>query len=184
MPDVSKVTTGKPKVTGAVFTASAGTALPTDATTALAAAFKELGYAADSGLTNTHSGNVNKIRAWGGDVVMIIKDEVEDKFSLTLIEVTREDVLKIVHGSGNVSGTLATGLTVTYNDDDPETNIWVFEIIYSNDVIKRIVIPRGIVSEVGEVSYTDSDAVGYAITIDALVDNSGNTHYEYIAEAQ
>ena len=38
--DVTKVTAGEPKVGGALFRAPAGTALPTDAVTALAEAYK------------------------------------------------------------------------------------------------------------------------------------------------
>ena len=49
------VTAGKPKVGGAVFRAVAGTAAPTDATTALAAAFKDLGYCSEDGLVNTNT---------------------------------------------------------------------------------------------------------------------------------
>ena len=41
------VTTGKPKTGGAVFRAPLGTALPTDAKTALDEAFKNLGYCSE-----------------------------------------------------------------------------------------------------------------------------------------
>ena len=43
--DATKVTAAKPKTGGAVFCAPLGTALPTDATTKLNEAFKNLGYA-------------------------------------------------------------------------------------------------------------------------------------------
>ena len=47
------VSTGKPKVGGAVFTAATGSTLPTDATTALDEAFKSLGYCSEDGVTNS-----------------------------------------------------------------------------------------------------------------------------------
>ena len=68
------VTAGKPKVGGAVFRAVAGTAAPTDATTALAAAFKDLGYCSEDGLVNTNTPSSTKIKAWGGDEVLVIQD--------------------------------------------------------------------------------------------------------------
>ena len=55
MPTVSNVSTGKPNVAGAIFCAPIGTTLPTDTTTTLDAAFKEMGYAAEDGVVNTNS---------------------------------------------------------------------------------------------------------------------------------
>ena len=44
MSNVANVSTAKPKVGGAIYSAPLGTTLPVDATTALDVAFKSLGY--------------------------------------------------------------------------------------------------------------------------------------------
>ena len=49
MSDAKNVTTGKPKVGGAVFRAPVGTELPTDPETELNEAFKPLGYCKQPG---------------------------------------------------------------------------------------------------------------------------------------
>lgn len=59
----NNVTTGKPKVGGAVFRAPCSTPLPTDATTELNAAFKCLGYISEDGLTNDGSRTTQSIKA-------------------------------------------------------------------------------------------------------------------------
>lgn len=56
-------------------------------------------------------------------------------------------------------------------------------MVLRDGAVKRVVIPNGKISEVGDVQYTDSDAVGYEITITAMPDTAGNTHYEYIQRA-
>ena len=62
MPNVSNVSTGKPKVAGAVFFADVGTTLPTDASSALAAGFADLGYVSENGVTNTNTSETDTLR--------------------------------------------------------------------------------------------------------------------------
>lgn len=183
MSDVNNVSAGKPKVGGAIFRAPLGTTLPTDATTALDGAFKVLGYCSDDGLTNTNSPESESQKAWGGDNVLDMQKSKEDKFKFKLLEVLNIEVLKSVYGDNNVTGTLETGITVKANNSENEQCSWVIDMILKG-ALKRIVIPCAAVTEVGDISYKDNDAIGYETTISASPDADGNTHYEYIKKKE
>lgn len=184
MSDVNNVSWGKPYLGGAISVAPVGTTLPTDAVSRLDEAFKKLGYVSEDGLTNENSAETDTIKAWGGDTVLTVQTAKNDDFGFTLIECVNIDVLKTIYGEQNVTGTLDTGITIKANATALEPHVFVLDIIMKNNVKKRVVIPQGQVAEVGEVTYTDADPVGYETTINALPDGEGNTHYEYIKKAE
>ena len=178
---VGNVTTGKPGVSGGVYIAASGTTLPTDATGALTS-FTGLGYVSEDGLTNTNSPESDTGKAWGGDIVITYQTEKSDTFQFTLIEAKNTDVLKAVYGDDNVTGTIAEGITISANADEAVEHVWVFDMVMRNDTVKRIVVPSGKVTEIGDIVYKDDELVGYELTVQAFPDASKNTHYEYIAE--
>ena len=180
MNNATNVSAGKPKVGGAIFAAPVGTPLPTTTAEALDAAFKNLGYCSDDGLTNSTSLDVQKIKAWGGDTVLVIQSSREDTFKYKLIEIKSLEVLKHVYGADNVTGTLETGIVVKVNNSDVPEQSLVIDMILRDNTAKRIVIPSCKISEVGDIVYGDEDAVGYETTVDCTPDSAGNTHYEYI----
>lgn len=178
--DATKVSVGKPAVDGAVFSAPIGTALPTSTSAALNAAFANLGYVSEDGVTNSNGLSVEQIRAWGGDVVAVPQTEKTDTFQMKLIESANPDVLSVVFGSANISGTLAAGLSIDVNAQELPERSWVIDMILRGNIAKRVVIPRGKVSEMGDVVYKDNEVIGYELTITCLPDGDGNTHYEYL----
>ena len=180
MSTVTNVSVGKPKIGGAIYVGPTTATLPTDATTALDAAFACLGYCSEDGLTNDNSPESDTIKAWGGDTVLVLQTSKKDTFGFTLIEVLNADVLKFIYGDANVTGTLAAGITVTANSKEAQERAIVIDMVLREGAVKRIVIPRGKVSEVGTITYADEDAIGYETTVTCTPDASENTHYEYI----
>ncbi len=180
---VEKVTAAKPAVGGALSIASPSTSLvlPTSATATLATDFKKLGYISEDGLTNESSPETEEIKAWGGDVVLTPMTGKTDKFTFKLIESLDAEVLKYIFGAANVTvDTSTSDITVAVKANEPNETVMVFDMIVRGGKKKRIVIPSGWITEIGEIAYADSDVTGYEVTVNAAPNASGVTHYEYI----
>jgi hypothetical protein len=183
-PTASKVVAGKPAVIGGAYYAPTATVAPTDGTTALNVAFVGLGYISEDGLTESVERNTDKKRAWGGDVVKIVQTEFGAQIKLTLIETLNSDVLKATYGDSNVtttapSATKGTEHKVKVNGSVLPQKSWVFAIRDDPATI-RLYIPKGQVTEIGEVTYTDSDLTGYELTIDCFPDANGDSFIKYV----
>ena len=183
MNNAENVSVGKPAVAGAVFRAPVGTTLPTDATTALDAAFKNVGFISTDGVENEDNVETESYRAWGGVVVITYQTEKTDDFSFSMIEALNTEALKAYYGDSNVTGDLTNGITVEANAEDLPESSWVIEQVLRGGTLKRIVIPDAMVAEKGTITYKDDEVIAYPLRLSGNADASGNTHYEYIKGA-
>ena len=182
MSDAANVNAGKPASSGAVFVAPLGTTLPTDATTAKESAFKEVGYISSDGVTNSNSIESSDVKAWGGDTVLTLSTSKTDTFAFTMIESDNVEALKVAFGDANVS--TSNGLiTIQANNSAQANRCFIIEMIGNDGKARRVVIPNGAVSALGDITYKDDTPIGYPITITAALDTNNNTHYEYVQTA-
>lgn len=182
--NAGNVQIGKPNVAGGIWMGAQNATLPTSASTAVdESAFSCIGYCSEDGVTNSSSITTQDIKAWGGDIVASPLTEKKDTFKFKAIEAGNTTVLKLVHGDDNVSGAIATGITVTVNAKDKVPHKFIIDLQVSDSILKRITIPAGKITEIGDVVYKDGEPVAYELTIVAFPDSAGNTHYEYIVQA-
>lgn len=178
----TNVSTSSPKVTGAVYYAPLGTTLPTDAKTALDAAFKGVGYISEEGVTRSQSRSSNDIKEWGGGVVTTVQTEYKESFKFKMIETLSDIVQKAVYGEKNVTGKLdgaSTSMMVKHNALEPVANAWVIDTVMLDGTLSRIVVPNAKITELGDLAYKKDSAIGYDATLSAMLDANGNTSYDY-----
>ncbi|MBR3517783.1 MAG: phage tail protein [Lachnospiraceae bacterium] len=181
--NAENVQIGKPSIAGGVWVGAAGSTLPTSATSAIdTAVFACAGYCSEDGVTNSSSISTSDIKAWGGDIVASPLTEKKDTFKWKMIEAGNSVVLKMVNGDDNVTGTIVSGITVKVNAKDKVPHAFIIDMQVSTNILKRITIPNGKITAIGDIVYKDGEPVSYEVTVTAFPDAQGNTHYEYIVE--
>lgn len=177
--DTQNVTAAKPKTGGAIYRAPIGTTLPTSYSDTLDAAFKNLGYVSEDGVTNGNSPSGDKVRAWGGTTVLNYMEDKPDTFKMKLIEAFNPEVLKTIYNEANVTDS-SGDIHVKATAEEMKQYAWVIDMLLKGNRAKRIVIPIASITELEEIVYKDNEPVGYGITLSAEPDSSGVYHHEYI----
>ena len=167
-------------VTGGIKVAPIGTVTPTDPTSVLNAAFKELGYVTEDGLKLSHDASDDKIKVWGGVAIRTIRSDYSATITGTLVSTLDVDVLKNVFGDSLV--TQKSGfIAIKHAADIAPEKVYVIETKdASNGGRKRYVIPKGQIAVSGDVNLSHKEITGFEITIEALADKDGVCYYEFV----
>lgn len=174
-----QVLVGVPHANGGVFMSDAPLTVadyPDDATTALPAAMKQVGFVTEDGVTESVSRNIEKIKAWGGQVVRTVQQDYETSYSFGFLQFKNLDVLRATYGTENVTATTAGRIQVKKNSRTLERRSFTFEMLDGDNRV-RVFIPNGQITEVGDVTYDHKAAIVLDVTVEAFPDESGNNAY-------
>lgn len=185
MADMSKVMSGKPKTgtgIGAIYRAPAGTALPTDTSTALPNAFKELGYVSSDAVKRTISKSYSSTNAWGGDEVKKTRTEHSVGFTFALLEVLNEETQKAKWGEAAVTATAATSsagkkITVSYKGADTPRGVWVIDMDDEGRLHRMVFPDAQDTTESFEQEFSDEGVVELPFEMTAYRDPSTSEYF-------
>jgi len=146
-----------------VYVGATSTTAPTNIASPLDAGFKALGLLGEDGASETRDQDSTDHYAWGGILVRTTRSKYKRSITVTALE-DNLVVLGLVEPGSVTSdtGTVATTVVSTPSGSDPRSFVLV---LTDGDVTKRRYIPRGEVTEVGDVSLSDSEMTGYELTI-------------------
>lgn len=168
MPTASDVLVG---VTGAIYGAPTGTALPTTAAAVLDGAFVEMGYISDAGIRENQALSTTNITAWQlGATVRKIQTAHDLTYAIDFME-SSPAVLEAYYGNEDAG-------TVEIKGEQGVIQSWVFDVIDGSNIV-RLVLPDGQITDKGEVSYVNANALIYPVTITCYPDGSDVKAYRY-----
>lgn len=174
--NTQNVSVGKGVVGGYLFAAPLGTTLPTDYSTALDAAFVNLGYVTDDGATFSTESNADTFKDINGTDIATSNGGRTRTLNVQLVEI-KADTLKEVFGQGAVAVDDSGNITITHNNDDMPHRAVVFELVLRDGRRWRRVLPDAQVTEWGDLTVLYSDLVAFEITLNL---NGANPIVDYI----
>lgn len=156
----AKVTVG---YEGAVYVAPTGTAAPTSAISALNAAFKEVGFLDEGGITIAHNDDTTELKAWQrSSVVRKTITQSDTTVQFAMIESRNKAALELFYKKAmesgnqqlNEGGALAASVSVVVD-------------VVDGSKIHRLYLPECEVTERGDLQFTSEETVKYDVTLTA-----------------
>lgn len=163
--------------TADVYTAVLGTALPTDTSTALAAAWKLIGLLnGDEGITESRDEDTDDKYAWGGILVRTVHSHHKRSFNFTAFE-TNDNVFALVN-PGSAVPTVAT-LTRTSIVKVPVYTPQAMVIELTDGARKkRITCTRVETAEIGDREIAEQDLESWPVTVNVIPNTSSVLYTE------
>lgn len=157
--------------TGMLYTAPAGTALPTTPSAAIANTWEKVGDVTDAGITLGLSKSVTNLKNWANQIKRSIQTEHVETIQSPLMDTTEES-LKFCMGERNVTVTAASSshgtiVKVNLSPNDlpaPKAYLWVMK---DGDDMIMIGCSTGQVTAVENVTFAPNAGINWVPTITA-----------------
>lgn len=154
-------------ITGNVWVAPVGTALPVDVTTALNAAFVEVGHISEDALTESLEITTELLRTWQRPIgIRTLTTEVNWTFQFAMLETSPLN-LELYYGGAQT--TTGSGVATTAIPAWPTATAkaMVIEIIDGN-IITRFALPKVEIGEREEIEHINTAGTAYGVTVNVL----------------
>lgn len=176
------VAVGKPNlaVSGGLLVAPTGTERPATHAGPYDAAYVSVGYVSTDGVVETSERSTEEIRAWGGQKIRTVQTEFGTTLALTLIESRNAEALKLVFGDDNVDTSTAGEIVIKRNEKVLPHRQFIIDML-DGENSRHLDVGYGQVTEVGDISYVDGEAISYELTISCDPDDNGDTLVERVA---
>lgn len=173
--DISKVRVG---LTGAISRGVVGSAVPTDATTAIDAAYTDSGAISEDGITLSlpDGGNKTTIKMWqNGAQVRTLRTTSEDlpQLHFVMLETSKANV-ELYFGA-TVTQTATHG-TFDYTVKLATAYAYVLDVLDGANH-HRFHIPSGVKASVGDLVYKNDTPIGYEVTLDLDLDATAGYNF-------
>lgn len=178
--NAQNVAVGKPNIefSGGVMVAPVGTERPANATSAIDLGYLSTGYVGEDGVTESSERSTEDIRAWGGTKVRTVQTEFGTTLAFTLIESRRLETLRFVFGESNVSLS-GTSIKVRRNEK-VLPHVQVLIDMLDGENARRLDAGYAQITEIGDITYSDGEAIGYEVTVSCDPDKNNDTLVEYV----
>ena len=177
--NTDNVSYGKFKSGAYFFVAPYGTALPTDNSTELNTAFKNMGFLGDDGLAMDNSSSTETAQDANGDTIASSAGAPTKTFAVTFREI-KKATMAVVYGDDNVTD--ADGM-LTVHDKGPNNATYsvVVEILLKDGRKDRKVIPQCSPNQLGSETIVYNQLVGKPLTWAVMLDpDLGDYYVDYI----
>ena len=157
--------------TGMFYTAPAGTALPASPSTTPGSAWTDAGAITADGITWSTGKDSEPLRNWAKETERLVASEEGGTVTAPMMYTT-EATLKTIFGADNVTVTAATTtsgkvISVTVEPGVSASPMAFLFIMKDGDDMLMLGTSKGIVREVGDITFTSTDGITWEVTIEA-----------------
>lgn len=159
-------------LTGHLYTAPVGTAMPADVTTAIPTPWVDLGYTTEDGLSMSVDTNKEDFNVWqSNSPCRSVVTSQTYTTSFTLVQ-RNADTLKLAFGGGEVTAAGVGAVKYTPPPAGLNEAAFVYEV-QDGAITDRYLMYRGNPALSGDVSFTKGEMTGYEIEVTHLDSTDG-----------